>query len=531
MLLLARFLAVAAAPQQRPSSISQEQPPPPVSQALTYALSLVGTKYGWWKGGKIPLGPPAWSANGRPPKASVVKNASAFCAAIPNLMRREVGLPVPCEEPNDQFCGGTGAYGVYFASVARTFNIHFAYPRGTLLGRPYKSVADQGHVAVVLEPGLNGNILQSYSTCTIEPCPIVLPGVVSNWTLGEAYAQLPFCDFEYAVLPADWLLGKPASTPVSNALALSSLPGPYEVKHAVYSVPAFDSSDRSLSVTYPVPRTPGEKFPLISYAHGAAGGGWYTFAGYFSLWEQMASYGLIIAATKSCTYGCKDKTNGSTGWNTFYLEQLKTITFARNETKKGDPVLSTVDWRDSVGVGICGHSMGGQATVRSAAASYVAQYNIRAAALHHPEVDSGGAAISVPLAAFTGDTDHICPAKETHTIYDPAPPPKTLRNQVGANVRCCVRVHVVALILPPSRPTHRPPPHHPPPRAPPPTSSLQHLEPVLIPPIEDPKLAIYTAHFFRAILLNDTTSYAMVYGNASDSLCASAKMVECGSVL
>lgn len=81
-------------------------------------------------------------------------------------------------------------------------------------------------------------------------------------------------------------------------------------------------------------------------------------------------------------------------------------------------------------------------------------------------------------------------------------------------------------------PTPPPNPHiNPSSPLPSPPPPLQHLEPVLIPPIEDPKLAIYTAHFFRAILLNDTTSYAMVYGNASDSLCASAKMVECGSVL
>ena len=264
----------------------------------------------------------------------------------------------------------------------------------------------------------------------------------------------------------------------------SVLPGPYAVKHAVYSVPALDSSDPSLSVTYPVGKFPNETFPLISYAHGAAGGGWYTFAGYFALWEQMASYGLIIAATKSCTMGCKEG-----GWDTFYEEQLKTIEFARNSST--DPVLRAVNWDPTVGVGICGHSMGGQATVRSAAAEHTSLYNIRAAALHHPEVDNGGSSISVPLAAFTGDADHICPASETHTIYDPAPAPKTLRNQKGAN----------------------------------------HLEPVLIPPIEDPLLAKYTAAFFRAVLLKDGAAHAQFYGNGTSSLCKSAPMVECGSVL
>ena len=41
-------------------------------------------------------------------------------------------------------------------------------------------------------------------------------------------------------------------------------------------------------------------------------GGWYTFEGYFSLWTQMASYGFVIVATKSCTLGCKIG-----GWDKF----------------------------------------------------------------------------------------------------------------------------------------------------------------------------------------------------------------------
>ena len=222
-------------------------------------------------------------------------------------------------------------------------------------------------------------------------------------------------------------------------------------------------------------------------------GGWYTFEGYFSLWTQMASYGFVIVATKSCTLGCKHG-----GWSTFFHEQLHCIDWARNVSGGGGgadpgayPGISRVDW--TAGVGICGHSMGGQATVRSAtAANTVAHHrNITAAVLHHPEVDSGGGKIAVPLAAFTGTTDTICPAPETMEIWDPAPLPKTIRNQKGEG----------------------------------------HLEPVLTPPIENPYLATFTAAWFKIYLGGDVGEYYdMIYnpGNASaDALCTHAAMEDC----
>ncbi len=257
--------------------------------------------------------------------------------------------------------------------------------------------------------------------------------------------------------------------------------GPYRVKHASFKVPTMDATDPQIVVTYPdVDSSTGQRFPLMSYAHGAAGGGWYTFEGYYSLFQGMASHGFVVAATKSCSLGCQDG-----GWKTYYLEQLKTIEWAKNVSTSADPgPLGLINW--TAGVGIAGHSMGGQATVRSARRDWTEKYDIRAAVLHHPETDDGGVNISVPVAAFTGEKDHTCPPSQTHHIWDPAPRPKTLANRVDAT----------------------------------------HLEPVLL---SCAGLGVYTAAWFKIYLEGDQgTYYDLIYSNtSSDALCQYYKQAEC----
>ena len=187
-------------------------PPSALEVGLAYVSALDGaTPYGWWTGGAIPPGAPAWAENAPPPPVGDVTNTSCFCAGVPNLMLRAVGAPVPCldlatPDPEcGQCCGGTGAYAANFSAVATPFHPDRAYPRGTLLGRPYRSVSDQGHVAVLLGEGRTAPLLQSYSDCAVEPCPITTPGVTSNLTLEEAVRTLSFCQFTYAVAPEDWI--------------------------------------------------------------------------------------------------------------------------------------------------------------------------------------------------------------------------------------------------------------------------------------------------------------------------------------
>ena len=91
------------------------------------------------------------------------------------------------------------------------------YSKGTLVGRPYSGVHDQGHVAVLLGSGKTSPLLQSYSYCVKEPCPTVKPGVNANLTLEEAYETLFFANFTYAVAPEDWLLS--VATDATDATA------------------------------------------------------------------------------------------------------------------------------------------------------------------------------------------------------------------------------------------------------------------------------------------------------------------------
>merc|ERR1711865_1333147 len=156
-----------------------------LEEALSYVTQLIGTHYGWWTGGEIPATGPAWAADAPAPPLDVVRNSSVFCAGIPNLMLRRVNGTIPCDglatpDPEcGQCCGGTGAYGRAFKSVQEVFDITKNYPRGTLLGRPYVSVSDQGHTAVMLGQGPNGKVLQSYvkpgPDCPSEPCARVTP--------------------------------------------------------------------------------------------------------------------------------------------------------------------------------------------------------------------------------------------------------------------------------------------------------------------------------------------------------------------
>ena len=81
--------------------------------------------------------------------------------------------------------------------------------------------------------------------------------------------------------------------------------GPYATTSTTTALPALDGSGASVLLTYPSNASTGERFPLIAYAHGMAGGGGVDIIGYHALFHQIASHGFVIAAHKSCSFGCK----------------------------------------------------------------------------------------------------------------------------------------------------------------------------------------------------------------------------------
>ena len=93
----------------------------------------------------------------------------------------------------------------------------------------------------------------------------------------------------------------------------------------------------------------------------------------------------------------------------YYKKQLAVIDWAKACTGGStcSEPFANVDW--SAGVGIAGHSMGGQATLFSSAPEYTAQYDIRTAVMHHAFSHTFPAP-SVPFLDFTSELDTTAPA-------------------------------------------------------------------------------------------------------------------------
>jgi len=285
--------------------------------------------------------------------------------------------------------------------------------------------------------------------------------------------------------------------------------GSYATQRKVYPVSTLDGSSQEVVVTFPSNGTSQEKFPLISYAHGMFGGGT-DILGYVDLFHQLASYGFVVAAHKSCSNGCLHPGGASKytncagllnvepfnkGWDSYYGESLKTIEWARNS---GSNVTLPINW--TTGVGIAGHSMGGQSTTIAASSKCSQEYDIRAGVIHHPangELSHGqfgniGENVSIPMAAFTSSGDGIW--NETYGIWNAMN--GTSINKIYRDVK-----------------------------------GFSHLEPVLSPPIENPYLATYTAAWFAIYLKGEKNandeSFQLIYGNRSDSICNYSEMVKC----
>jgi len=281
--------------------------------------------------------------------------------------------------------------------------------------------------------------------------------------------------------------------------------GDYKPARKFYPIPKVNGDGGKLHVYYPSDAKPGEKFPLISYAHGVLGGSLDLF-GYTRHFNQLASFGFIIVAPSTCNTGCHDKTKSPytdcnsahleksspvlPGFGTWFGEQLKAIEFARNMSETSDPIFAMMD--SAAGVGIAGHSMGGQATAWAAHENCTSRWNIKAAAVHHGVTATTNEKIGVPVATFGGTMDSVI-SMMTKDMFDKSPVlPKIWRYIEGLG--------------------------------------STHLEPVLEPPFENPLLATYTAAWFKMFLGQDrNNSWSNMFFSESnpDYICKSQRMKEC----
>jgi len=205
-----------------------------------------------------------------------------------------------------------------------------------------------------------------------------------------------------------WLLGVHAH----KSRTAPALAGPYDTKIETFKDRRFDWSDTHIDVVYPVTQD-NRTFPLISYAHGYSN---VADGDYHSLFHTLASWGYVVVAPKTCRYGC------FTPWNcqnlghdpmcygAYYKMQLLAIDWAKERPDK-------LPINFAAGVGVAGHSMGGQATLYSAAKGAVS-HDIRAAVMHHPYTHTYPSIQTVPFLVFTSTNDTLATPQMSQNIFN-----------------------------------------------------------------------------------------------------------------
>jgi len=255
---------------------------------------------------------------------------------------------------------------------------------------------------------------------------------------------------------------------------------------------------RDYAIAYPSNGAVGEKFPLLVYAHGAAGGGVDMLA-YEKHLGDLASYGFVVIAPKSCFMGCSPPKEEEPSvnepefcygkWPSFVYENTRAMDWAKNQT---DDFANVIDW--SAGVGVAGHSMGGEVVAQLASKDFAEKYNIKAAVCEHCLMCiKTGDLVSTPAMYMTGTLDTVVSPKKVKKSFtlDTAAP-KSYRNQKGKG----------------------------------------HLEMLNLEVQYNPAVASHAAAFFNVWLKGDKdTYYNQVYGTGDDSFCGYNNMKECEHVL
>jgi len=256
---------------------------------------------------------------------------------------------------------------------------------------------------------------------------------------------------------------------------------------------------RDYVITYPE-TTGSEKFPLIIYAHGAAGGRVDMLA-YQTHFNDLAAYGFVVVAPKSCFMGCKPPKNsgswlGATGaclpwtdgpqWTSFVYENVRAIEYVKKTTSAA--WASSIDW--DAGLGVAGHSMGGEVVSQMGSSVFAKKYNVKGVVCEHCLMCiKTGDIIETPAMFMTGNGDfEVLPSQVKAAYTNDTTAPKSYRNDKG-------RGHTEMLNL-----------------------LVQYNSAV----------ASHAAAFFKVHINGDRgTFYNQVYGNASDSFCNYEAMYEC----
>lgn len=285
---------------------------------------------------------------------------------------------------------------------------------------------------------------------------------------------------------------------VSTVVATNPVPGHYDRAFATVTDDGLQEESgiktRDYEIAYPKNAAPGEKFPLIVYSHGAAGGR-FDFIAYEKHIGDIASYGYVVIAPKSCFMGCsppkaeEPSVQGTdicyAQWPSFVYENTRAIEYSKASAADW---ASMIDWQS--GVGTAGHSMGGEVVSQLASTEFAQKYNVSAAVCEHCLMCiKKGDLVSTPALYMTGTVDYTVTPKRVKSAYSlDQTAPKSYRNQKGKG----------------------------------------HLEMLNLEVQYNPAVASHAAAFFNVWIKGDTDVYhKQIYGNGEDSLCGYATMTEC----
>jgi len=281
--------------------------------------------------------------------------------------------------------------------------------------------------------------------------------------------------------------------------------------------PGSGVKSREYIIAYPDSAPAGDRFPLVVFAHGFLAGGLIEEF-YTKHLKNVAEYGYVVVAPKSCIAGCfpwfVDDAEDARGaestlqfgddgsalclpqWPTFVHENARAISFARNQSGTDTAWASAIDWQ--AGVATVGHSMGGEAVVGMASAAFAKEYNIKAMVCEHcfPCINTGDL-VTVPSLWMSGTTDVIVPPAITRAQYArDTMLPKSWRNEKGRG-----HLEMMSGDFDPLRFYNR-------------------------------GVAAHTAAFLNVWIKSDKGEfYEQVYGNSSTSFCGYAETKECEHVL
>lgn len=168
---------------------------------LSYAEKFIDIKYTLWEGDHQTTDQtPHLFYIDYIPDIEYIKKYGMNCVGFINILRQKKGNCIPGE---GKWRGGTESWYNYLnnKNLLEPFDYRKSYPIGTLILRNYRSVNDQGHVAVLYKKSndkyLDDKIIHSYS----DNCG----GKVGITSLGYSHYSIPNGYYEYISLPHDWL--------------------------------------------------------------------------------------------------------------------------------------------------------------------------------------------------------------------------------------------------------------------------------------------------------------------------------------